>query len=156
MNGTHVEDLLRSGNLNFKEICKETHKRFETSGAESTPPIFTVSTLTTQSDDLFIMNQTPYLKKLKNLETTCNFREFRPMRIKLAWLTNTRPDLQLEISQVAQVTVEIPTKDVATNVKRLNLAIRYTQNNAVHLLYPKLDLRSVRIVGYSDAAFANN
>ena len=30
--------------------------------------------------------------------------KFRSMRMRLAWLANTRPDCQLEISQLAQVT----------------------------------------------------
>ena len=78
------------------------------------------------------------------------------MRMRLAWLTNTRPDLQFEISQLAQITLERFNEAARAHLKRLNNDIRYVKKNITHLKIPKLDENSVRIVGYSDAAFANN
>ena len=76
--------------------------------------------------------------------------------MRLAWLSNTQPDLLFEISQCAQVTFERFKTKVQAFWKRLNSAIRYANNNFAHLKFPKLELASVRIVGYSDASFANN
>ena len=40
--------------------------------------------------------------------------------------------------------------------KRFSLAIRYAHVNVANFKFPKIDLNSVRIVEYSDAAFASN
>ena len=72
------------------------------------------------------------------------------MRRRLAWLANTRPDMQFEISQLAQVR-----NDAAAHLKNLNTIMRYAHDKVAHLLFPKLDLATIRIVGYSDSAFAN-
>lgn len=76
--------------------------------------------------------------------------------MKLAWLGNKRPDCQLEISQLAQVTDELFYNDGATLIRRLNRAARYVNDNSIALNTPKLNKRSMRIIGYSDASFANN
>ena len=78
------------------------------------------------------------------------------MRMRLAWLSNTRPDLLFEISQMAQITLERFKEDAQAHWKRLNAAIRYATKNVAHLKFASLELNSLRIVGYSDAAFANN
>ena len=78
------------------------------------------------------------------------------MRMKLAWLANTRPDLQLAISQLAQVTQARFDTNAKTYVKNLNSAIRYAHDNAASLRFPKIERSSIGLVGFSDAAYANN
>ena len=73
----------------------------------------------------------------------------------MAWQANMRPDLQFEISQFVQDTADRFSKDAVAQIKRLNAAIRYTRNNVAHLPLPKLNLRSIRIVRYYEAAFDN-
>ena len=102
------------------------------------------------------MDQLFYMKKLEELELTSSFDQYRSMRMRLAWLANTRPDLQFEISQIAQVTAQRFKDDAQAHLRRLNAAIRYAHSNPAHLKFPKLDYSSLHIIGYSDAAFANN
>lgn len=78
------------------------------------------------------------------------------MRMKLAWLANTRPDCMFEISQLAQVTDEMFSKDSVQHIKRLNKTVVYATSHPITLKIPKLDLLSLRVVGFSDASFANN
>ena len=78
------------------------------------------------------------------------------MRMKLAWMVNTRPDVAVDISKLAQITEDTYGNDSKYAVKRLNSAITYANDNLLQIKYPQMDLESVRIVGYSDAAFANN
>ena len=156
INGYYVDELLRTGTLGFKKYCEKTDERFETSGDESLPLTFAGFTLSKRRNSFYVMDQNFYLKKLECIKPTCNFNEFRSMRMNLAWLANTRPDLLFEISQLVQVNTERFSVDAAAQVKRLNAAIRYAHNNVAHLPLPKLNLRSIGIVGYSDAAFANN
>lgn len=102
------------------------------------------------------MDQSFYLKKLECLELTSFFTQFRSMLMKLAWLPNTRLNLQFEISQLAQVTEQRFKKDATAHLKRLNNAIGYAHRNVAHLPFAKIGMDSARIVRYSDAAFANN
>ena len=78
------------------------------------------------------------------------------MRMRIAWLANTRPDLHFEISQLAKIPEDRFKRNASAYLKRLNIAIRYANNNAAHLQFPKLCLTSIRIVAYSDVAFAKN
>eukprot|EP00171_Calliarthron_tuberculosum_P008355 IDg8355t1 len=49
-----------------------------------------------------LQHQNAYLQKLEGLLLNASFTEFRSMRMRLDWLTNTRPDCLFEISQLAQ------------------------------------------------------
>ena len=102
------------------------------------------------------IDQLFYTKKLEELDSSSFFNEFRSMRMRLAWLANTRSDLQFEISQITQITEQSFSENATTHLQRLNDAIRYATNNVACLKFPQLDLPSVKIIGCSDAAFAYN
>ena len=36
------------------------------------------------------------MKKLESLDSECSFGDFRSMRMRVAWLANTRPDMLFE------------------------------------------------------------
>ena len=76
--------------------------------------------------------------------------------MRLAWLANTCSDLQFEISQIAQDTVQRFWENATAHLQRLNEAVRYTFNNVEYFKFPQLDSSSAKIIGYRDAAFANN
>ena len=57
--------------------------------------------------------------------------------------------------QIAQVKEQYFIDDQRAIVKRLNTAIKYTNDHPAHMTYPKLDIATLRIVEYTDAAFAN-
>ena len=105
---------------------------------------------------MLTMDQSFYLKELEELSHESDFSSFRSMRMKVAWLANTRPDLLFEISQLAQITQSMFEQDAKAFLKRLNGVIRYAHKNVAHLKFPSLERDDVRIVGYSDAAYANN
>ncbi len=77
------------------------------------------------------------------------------MRIKAAWIENIRPGIRFEISQLAQAWQERFEEGRKVHLKRLNAVVRYNHDNMVNHQFPKLKLRSLLIIGYSDA-FANN
>ena len=70
------------------------------------------------------MDQTVYVKRLEELDPSSNFSDFRSVRMRLAWLANTCPDLLIEIYQLAQITLERFNEGSAAHWKRLNSAIR--------------------------------
>ena len=96
------------------------------------------------------------MKRIEQLDYSSPFSDFRSLRMRLAWLANTRPDLKFDISQLAQVTAKRFEEDAKAHLKRLNASIRYEHDNVAHLKFPMLDRSSLRIIGYGDAAFANS
>lgn len=88
-------------------------------------------------------------------EWICPF-SVNSMRMKLNWLANNRPDCQFETSQMAQVTEERFNTKKSKIIRGLKKATRYATENRISLKVPKLDVSSVRIVGFADASFANN
>ena len=96
------------------------------------------------------------MKKLRPLAEDAKFSEFASVRMKLSWLGNTRPDLCLEISQLAQVTHEAFKEERKTHVKRVNRVIKMAQENKYGLNIASLDKESLEVIGFSDASFAAN
>ena len=152
LSGFYVDDLLRAGTPEFRTSSSKTHMRFETTGDEDPPFTFAGFNIAKQSDVPYTIDQLFYMKKLEELELTSSFDQYRSMRMRLAWLANTRPDLQFEISQIAQVAAQRFKDDAHAHLLRLNAAIRYAHSNPAHLKFTKLDYSSLHIIGYSDAA----
>ena len=67
IHGSYVDDLLRSGDSEFKEFCEATHRRFETSGDEDLPVTFAGFNITNHNNQLS-MEQTFYIKQLEELD----------------------------------------------------------------------------------------
>ena len=151
-----MDDLLRAGTPAFRKTCSETLQRFETTGDEHPPFTFAGFNIAKRTDVPYAIDQLFYLKKLEELDSSSSFNDFRSMRMRLAWLANTRPDLQFEISQIAQITGQRFSENASAHLQRFNAAIRYATNNVACIQLPQLDSSSVKITGYSDAAFANN
>ena len=156
MSGNYVDDFIRAGDRHFKEVAQQTRERFDMAEDVRPPCNFTSFALHRSNDGSMQMNQHVYLRQLEELPMDSNFSRFRSMRMKLAWLSHTRPDCMLEISQLAQVTEDKFMQNKRVLTKRLNKAVKYAVSNRFSLAILKLDHDSVRIVGFSDASFAHN
>ena len=156
LSGWYVDELIRTGNTTFKELARETNRKFEMADDQDLPCVFTGFSLKRSQDGTFIQDQHEYLKRLEELPADCPFKAFRSMRMKLAWLANTRPDCLFEISQLAQITEEMYEEDRRKVVRQLNRTIRYAIQNQISLQIPVLNIDTLRIIGYSDSSFANN
>ena len=153
---TIVRAVLRRGSVEFRNWCKLTHEKFETSGDESLLITFVGFQISRNKHNLLSIRQTFCMRRLEELDPSLPFTDFRSMRMRLAWLANTRPDISFEISRLAQITLDRFNEGARAHWKRLNSAIRYAHDNMVNLKFPKIELNRVRIFGYSDTAFANN
>ena len=78
------------------------------------------------------------------------------MRMRLAWLTNTRPDFQFEISKLAQVSHDRYLNKQPVIVRCLKKVTRYGTDHRVSLKIPSIDQESLRVVGFADNSFANH
>lgn len=155
IHGSYIDDLLCAGDDKFKWWCQLPHEHFETSGGEEIPIIF-AGFYKAFINGTLSMGQAFYVKHLEELYTSSMFAVFRSTPMKLGWLANTRPDLLFEMSQLAQIALEKYNDNARACWKSLKTAIRYAHVNLRILKFIELDRQSVRIVGYSDAAFANN
>ena len=78
------------------------------------------------------------------------------MRMRLAWLLNSRPDCLFAIAQIAQITESMFKSNHAEFIMKMNRSTQYATKIPVGILIPRLYLDSIRILGYSDSSFANN
>ena len=156
LSGGYVDDLLRAGSTRFRELSRKTNERFQMDEDEVIPCTFSRFHLERDEHGCITQHQNFYMQKLEVLPLGSTFTDFRSMRMRLAWLANTRPDCLFEISQLAQVTEDRFTREGATVLRRLNKATKYATDNQVAIKIPRLDKDSIRVVGFSDASFANN
>ena len=76
--------------------------------------------------------------------------------MKVAKLAYTRSDLLFGTSELALIKQSIFEQDAKVFLKILNGVIRYAHTNVEHLRFLSLEWDDARIVGYSDAAYANS
>ncbi len=145
--------MLRAGSTDFREHCRKTPSTFEMSEQDELPCDFAVFKISAMG---FSMDQNQYLRNLESLPAATTFPEFRSMRMKLGRLGNSRADCAIEISQLLQVTDAIFEEHHRDIVKRINRMKKFAVENPVSLKFPKLNLDTIRVIGFSDASFAKN
>jgi hypothetical protein len=59
------------------------------------------------------------------LSKGANFKQFRSLRAKLSWITQTRPDVSCAVALAAQVTEDRYNGDPGEYIKQLNRVIKY-------------------------------
>lgn len=78
------------------------------------------------------------------------------MRIKLALLEKSRPDVSFEVSRLAQVTEQMSNSVKNKQACWLRRALKYAGKDGVFLEMPKLGLSSIKNIGFSDSSFSIN
>ena len=96
------------------------------------------------------------MSEIKLITNDTEFIKFVSMRMMHAWKANTRPDLVFQISQISKVTCTMYKQDVSKNYERLKNAIKYAYSKKSSMRILKFDYKSLRIIAYSDTAFAKN
>lgn len=89
-----------------------------------------------------------YISKSNQLKYKFTWAEFRSLRAKISWTTNSRPDMSCFISKLVRVTETIFTKETKIYVQKFDI------NSIIsHLLatsdithkFPKLDKRFLKL-----------
>ena len=74
----------------------------------------------TDNEGMLHIDQDFYISKIEQTPNGVELGKFASMRMRLAWIKSTRPDLVFEISQIAQVTRDIFHQYVTKHCKRLD------------------------------------
>ena len=156
ISGGYVDDLIRTGDSSFKQLCSKTERSFDMAEDQGLPCTFTEISISRRLDNTIVQQQHEYLRRLEELPPDASFHHLRSMWMKLAWLSNTRPVCLFQISQLAQETEEKYNTEVSVVIRRINRAIRYAVQNRIYLKVPSLNKDTLRVIGFSDSSFANN
>ena len=150
------DGLIRAGGDDFKDLVAKTNEKFDMADNEHRPCTLTGFDLKTCTNGTITIDQNAYLKMLEELPLDFSFFSLRSMRMRLAWLSYTRLDCQFESSQLVQITEDIIDMNQTEYLKRLNRAVNLSITHRYSLKFPKLHLKSLRVIGFSDSSFANN
>lgn len=80
------------------------------------------------------MHQKGYITKLKNLSETANYSYYRLLRAKLAWASNTRPDICCSVTKLAQATEEGLENEKFFLINENNKIFRHLPNDVYFVL----------------------
>ena len=155
LSGTYVDDLIRAGDKELKKLSNATAKKFDMADEEHPPCSFTGFRLEKDENGTLSIDQKSYVKSIRPLSTDATYSDFASLRMKLSWLTHTQPDCCSKVSQLAQVTKKVET-ELSTIVRSCNKLSMHVHDQALKIKIPKLELDSLRVIGFSDASFASN
>ena len=156
LSGKYVDYMIRAGNEQIQKIAQSTSQRFQKAEDSYLPCGFTGFLLYKDKGGCVQLNQADYLDNLRPMPEDSSYSQFASMRMKLAWLTHSRPDCMYEMSQRTQFTRAIFDEKRRDVVRRINQTVIYAEGNTASLRFPKLDLKTLHVLGISDASFASN
>lgn len=152
--GSYVDDTISAGNNDFVELSKLTEHTFDSKQRKYDTFKFSGMEIESLPNDSFRIHQQTFAKKISKLPENCSFSDFRSKRQELAWLVHTRPDIACAVNRSAQIT-ESSFKEA--NVKDINRIVQAAQRHSHRgILQQKLDINSLKITVYTDAAFSSN
>lgn len=105
-------------------------------------------------DRSFRVHQDSYTKRTQSLTPDCTFSSFRSKRQELAWPIHTRLVLACTGRIVVQVSEKSFCAQDAISVNKVMSAAKRDHHRA--LIQQKLDLKTVKVVAYTDAPFSTN
>lgn len=155
---TYVDDLLYAGRTEMRELTEKTKREFEMDKDEDLPLEFTGIFIRKGDDVPFTIDQKSYISKkpLPELTLTSTFKEFASARMRVAWLSHTRLDCLYDINQLAQVTAEVFNEYKSEVVEQYSKLVEMIRTEDLPIKVPKLNIETLRLIGFSDASFGSN
>ena len=128
INGSYVGDLLREGTDDLRTYSDTTLEQSEITGNQQAPTILTRMDIT-ESDNMSHIDQDFCMNKIEQIPSYVEFTKFVSVKMKITWLTNIRPEIVFEITQIVQLTRAMYAKDIDQYYKRLNISIKYVNEH---------------------------
>ena len=152
--GMLVDDGLLTGSEAFQKLTEMTLERFESRVREWDNVEFFGMKIERENGNVISIYQPNHIERLTVVEATAPFSKLRSVRAAIAWIAYTRPDILCLVNKLAQVTVESYTRE---HIKMMNGCIKLLKmQKGFKIQYAKLDLDSVHLRVYTDAAFGTN
>ena len=160
-----VDDVLWGGTTQFEEIVKRLKETFHF-GAENSQSFDYIGIKLNQREDGSItISQEAYTSSLQPIMLDENTKRNKNMSLdkkhvtalrdaigKLNWLAGmSRPEISFDVSEISS---RILTSTVA-DILRVNKIIKFVKTNPSYITIPSLDLKTLKIVVYTDASFGN-
>ena len=154
LSGCYVDDVLQASPTALKgEIQRQIQEQFDITVEDVSKFIYTGIMCDTSDPELRTLSQAHYIRRLKYLPAGSDFKQYRSLRAKIMWIVHTRPDIACAASFASQTT---PDTFCDESVNLLNRILRYVKGTPeIMLIYPKMDLETLRLVVYADSGFAN-
>lgn len=124
LSALYVDDIWRTGTKEIHEKCTATKRKFDSTEKLKPPFEFTGFNVERLANRKLAISQNRYLRKLEEPAEDAAFSMFRSMRMKLGWLTNSRPDVLFQIATISQVTKSQLTSEKRECLKKLYRAVR--------------------------------
>jgi hypothetical protein len=158
MSGTYVDDLCRAGTTDFEKHVAHTSERFDAKPPQDLPATFTGFEATGNTQIGYQLSQVRYIQTLVLLDVEAkDFSAFASLRMKLAWIAYTRPDIAFAVSQNSQVTITRYKENSKELTLSINKIVKHLLESAsLTLKYPKMHRSSLHLKAFSDASFGNN
>lgn len=102
------------------------------------------------------ITQWQYVQKLEPLSVICTSETFASIRMKLAWLAQSRIRILYEILQFTQVTRKRFDVDQKWILKELRDSLEVVKNHDVWLAFHKFYISSMHVLSFSDVNFVTN
>ncbi|CDF36780.1 unnamed protein product [Chondrus crispus] len=99
------------------------------------------------------IHQPDHIQRIEMLPEDATFEHFRSARAALAWITHTRPDIACYVNKAAQVTEKA---FESRHIEAFNRCIKYLKREPLQLSFDPLNIETLQIRVYADAAFGTN
>jgi len=162
----HVDDFLYSGNQIFiDKVIKQVMNKFSMSSAKSGSFTY-IGLHLTQTDEGIEMDQLKFIENQmfhldwskfrkrgsKEILDSSEKQQYQSMLGKVNWIAHqSRPDLAFFAFNFSLFSQE-PNIE---NLKKLNKLMTKISSGPKRIMFPKVKEKSLQIVGFSDASFAN-
>lgn len=153
LTATCVENLLRAAPPSERASLEASlHDRFDCKESQDLP--FTFPGMDFARDKAGLRaTMLNYIERMTFLYKDANFADFASLRAMMLWVSHVRPDVPAFASILGSVTDETFHPE---HVILINRRVQYLKSTAnVGLVFPKLDVESLRLVVYTDCSFAN-
>ena len=162
----HVDDFYCSGTDNFeKHVLKRLKTKFNI-GSEDLSNFRYIGLNISSTNEYIEMHQNDYIESIELIEVDGTrlsntedllfddeAQQLKSLAGQLNWVaTQTRPDMAFASCDLSASSKNATVKDII----RANKYVKKLKDQKVNIRYPNLgDIRSAKIIAYSDAAFAN-